>query len=99
MQVLEKITRMEEVKKRYPLYLPGDPSSSVYLLERGRIKLANTAASGKEVTFDILESDEVFGEFAVLEGLPRETAPAAAIPSQEARSRPTCRQRGKQGAR
>ncbi|MBA5873648.1 MAG: helix-turn-helix domain-containing protein [Nitrospira sp. CR1.2] len=77
MQEMEKITRMEEVKKRHPFYLPGDPSSNVYLLKRGRVKLANTAASGKEVTFDILEPGEVFGELEVLEGLPRETAAEA----------------------
>lgn len=77
MQEMERITRMEEVKKRQPFYLPGDPSSSVYLLKRGRVKLANTAASGKEVTFEILEPGEVFGELEVLEGLPRETAAEA----------------------
>jgi CRP-like cAMP-binding protein len=43
MQEMEKITRMEEVKKRQPLYLPGDPSSNVYLLKRGRVKIANTS--------------------------------------------------------
>ncbi|MDP1948041.1 MAG: Crp/Fnr family transcriptional regulator [Nitrospirota bacterium] len=74
MQEMEKITRMEEVKKRQPLYLPGDPSSSVYLLKRGRVKIANTAASGKEVTFDILEAGDVFGELDVLEDAPRSTS-------------------------
>lgn len=74
MQEMEKITRMEEVKKRQPLYLPGDPSSSVYLLKRGRVKIANTAPSGKEVTFDILEAGEVFGELDVLEDAPRSTS-------------------------
>lgn len=61
MQEMEKITRMEQVKKRQPLYLPGDPRSSVYLLKKGRVKIANTAPSGKEVTFEILEPGEVFG--------------------------------------
>jgi CRP-like cAMP-binding protein len=74
MQEMEKITRMEEVKKRQPLYLPGDPSSSVYLLKRGRVKIANTAPNGKEVTFDILEPGEVFGELDVLEDAPRSTS-------------------------
>lgn len=77
MQEMERITRMQEVKKRQPLYLPGDPSSNVYLLKKGRVKLANTGASGKEVTFDILEPGEIFGELEVLEGLPRETAAEA----------------------
>lgn len=74
MQEMEKITRMEEVKKRQPLYLPGDPSSSVYFLKRGRVKIANTAPSGKEVTFDILEAGDIFGELDVLEDAPRSTS-------------------------
>ncbi len=74
MQEMEKITRMEEVKKRQPLYLPGDPSRNVYLLKKGRVKIANTAPSGKEVTFDILEPGEVFGELDVLEDAPRSTS-------------------------
>ncbi len=77
MQEMEKITRMEEVKKRQPLYLPGDPSSNVYLLKQGRVKIANTAPSGKEVTFDILEPGEVFGELEVLEDAPRSTSAEA----------------------
>lgn len=77
MQEMEKITRMEEVKKRQPLYLPGDPSSNVYLLKKGRVKIANTAPSGKEVTFDILEPGEVFGELEVLEDAPRSTSAEA----------------------
>jgi CRP-like cAMP-binding protein len=74
MQEMEKITRMEEVKKRQPLYLPGDPSSSVYLLKRGRVKIANTAPNGKEITFDILEAGDVFGELDVLQDAPRSTS-------------------------
>ena len=77
MQEMERITRMEEVKKRQPLYLPGDPSSNVYLLKRGRVKIANTAPNGKEVTFDILEPGEVFGELDVLEDTPRSTSAEA----------------------
>lgn len=77
MQEMERITRMQEVKKRQPLYLPGDPSSNVYLLKQGRVKLANTGASGKEVTFEILEPGEIFGEMEALEGSPRETAAEA----------------------
>ena len=73
-QEMEKITRMEEVKKRQPLYLPGDPSSNVYLLKKGRVKIANTAPNGKEVTFDILEPGEVFGELDVLDDAPRSTS-------------------------
>jgi len=73
LQEIERITRMQEVKKRQPLYLPGDPSNTIYLLKKGRVKIATTAPSGKEVTFDILEPGEIFGELEVLEDAPRHT--------------------------
>ncbi len=77
MQEMERITRMQEIKRRQPLYLPGDPSNNVYLLKQGRVKIANTASSGKEVTFEILEPGEVFGELDVLEDSPRSTSAEA----------------------
>lgn len=73
LEEIERMTSMQAVKKRQPIYLPGDPSTTVYLLKKGRVKISSTAASGKEVTFDILEPGEIFGELEVLEGLPRET--------------------------
>jgi len=73
LQEMDRITRMQEVKKRQPIYLPGDPANTVYLLKKGRVKISSTAPSGKEVTFDILEPGEIFGELEVLEGSPRET--------------------------
>lgn len=73
LQEIERITRMQEVKKRQPLYLPGDPSNTIYLLKKGRVKIATTASSGKEITFDILEPGEIFGELEVLEDAPRHT--------------------------
>ncbi|WP_447974485.1 Crp/Fnr family transcriptional regulator [Nitrospira sp. Kam-Ns4a] len=77
MQEMERITRMQEVKKRQPLYLPGDPSSNVYLLKQGLVKIASTAPSGKEVTFELLEPGEIFGELEVLQDVPRETVAEA----------------------
>jgi CRP-like cAMP-binding protein len=77
LQDMERITRMENVRKHQPLYLPGEPSHNVYLLKKGRVKLTNSALSGKEITFEILEPGEVFGELEVLEGSFRATAAEA----------------------
>ncbi len=73
LQEIDRITRMQEVKKRQPIYLPGDPSTTVYLLKKGRVKIANSNSSGKEITFAILEPGEIFGELEVLEDSLRET--------------------------
>lgn len=73
LQEIDRITRMQEVKKRQPIYLPGDPANTVYLLKKGRVKIASADSSGREVTFEVLEPGEIFGELEVLEELPRET--------------------------
>ena len=73
LQEMERITRMQEVKKKQPIYLQGDASTTVYLLKKGRVKIANSAPSGKEVTFEILEAGEIFGLLETLDDSPRET--------------------------
>lgn len=74
---LDKITKMEEVKRRQPIYLPGDPARTVYLLKAGRVKISRVTEDGKEFTLAILEPGEVFGELEVLEGSPRDTVAEA----------------------
>ncbi len=73
LQEMDRITRMQEIKRKQPIYLPGDPANTVYLLKKGRVKIVGSAPSGKEVTFEILEAGEIFGELEVLEESPRET--------------------------
>ncbi len=73
LQEMSQKTRMEEIKKRRPIYFPGDPSNTVYLLKKGRVKISNIAPNGREVTFEILEPGELFGELEVLQEAPRET--------------------------
>ncbi|MBI3610773.1 MAG: cyclic nucleotide-binding domain-containing protein, partial [Nitrospirae bacterium] len=49
-QHMEKITRMESVKRRQFIFLPGDAASTVYLLKSGRVKLSRMNEDGKELT-------------------------------------------------
>jgi CRP-like cAMP-binding protein len=77
LQELDRITRMYELKKKQSIYLPGDPGSTVFLLKKGRVKIASHASSGKEVTFDILEPGEIFGELEALSETARESSAEA----------------------
>jgi len=72
LQEIDRITRMQEVKKREAIYLEGDPGTTVYLLKKGRVEISSSAPSGKEFTFVILEPGEIFGELEALEDSPRE---------------------------
>lgn len=70
---MENITQMVGVKRKEPIYLPGDPGDRVFLLKQGRVKLSRITEEGKELTLVILEAGEIFGELEALEGSPRDT--------------------------
>lgn len=77
MDHLDQVTRMEDVRRRQPIYLPGDNPDSVYLLKAGRVKISRISKEGKELTLGILEPGEVFGELEVLDGSLRDTVAEA----------------------
>ncbi len=76
-QMMEDRTRMEAIKRREVIYLPGDQANTVYLLKSGRVKLSRVNEDGKEWTMAILEPGEVFGELETLEGTSRDTVAEA----------------------
>lgn len=79
---LNRVTRMESVKKRTPIFFPGDPSQQVYLLKEGRVKISRISEEGREVTIALLEPGEIFGELGVLGDSPRDTMAEALDDSQ-----------------
>jgi CRP/FNR family cyclic AMP-dependent transcriptional regulator len=48
------------------IYHPGTLSTSVYLVEGGRVKLAYLDESGKKLTLSILDDGEIFGEMCLV---------------------------------
>lgn len=74
---LEREARIRFVQKNQILFLPGDPSDSVYFLASGRVKISRLSETGKELILDILEKGRFFGESGILDGRPRETAAEA----------------------
>ena len=49
------------------IYMPGDLADFVYILRHGRVKLSVLSESGKEIAIDIIQSGEIFGEFALVD--------------------------------
>ena len=58
---MEKMTSMSEVKKRKPIYFPEEPSTNIYFLKEGHVKLYRLHEDGREVILDILGPGETFG--------------------------------------
>jgi CRP/FNR family transcriptional regulator len=67
------IFTMELLPKRTTLFDQGDATKTVYLIKRGRIRIARTTADGKEVTVAMLGPGDMFGEDALFGGLERTT--------------------------
>jgi len=79
---LDRMTRMESVKKKSSIFLPGDPSQQVYLLKEGRVKISRVSENGREVTLALLEPGEIFGELEVLQDSARDALAEAMDDSQ-----------------
>lgn len=55
-----------EFKKDQFIYFNDDPSSQIYLIAKGRVKIASQTEDGKEVLKAILGEGEIFGEMALI---------------------------------
>jgi CRP/FNR family transcriptional regulator len=47
------------------IYAAEEPSASLYLVNRGRVKVSRIFHTGREVVMDIYQKDEFFGESAL----------------------------------
>lgn len=60
------------------LFEVGDPGSSLYIIGKGKIRISVPGDSGEEMTLATLGAGEFFGEFALLDGMPRSARATAA---------------------
>jgi CRP-like cAMP-binding protein len=71
-RMVEKMTRMVEVKSGQRIYMPGDPSDHVFLLKVGLVKISTIRTDEQEIIIALLYPGDIFGELAILEGTPRD---------------------------
>lgn len=55
------------IKKNEYIYFPEDPSSSLYFLKKGRVKIGTYSDEGKEIIKAILGPGEIFGELSLID--------------------------------
>lgn len=79
--VIERIAKLGVTRKldaNEVLFLKGDPGDALYGVLSGGIKVSISSTGGREVILSIIEPGGVFGEIALLDGMPR-TADASAM--------------------
>ena len=57
-----------EYRKGQIVYGPDQPSTNIFLLAAGKVKLSQIAEDGREILLEILRPDELFGESAFVNG-------------------------------
>src|ERR1700722_13636923 len=67
-----------EYRKGQTVYSQDQPSTSIYLVIDGKVKVCRLADDGRQVVVDIYQPDEFFGESAFL-GLPQRTELSVAL--------------------
>jgi CRP/FNR family cyclic AMP-dependent transcriptional regulator len=65
---LNRSALVRTFRKRAIIYSPSEPGESVMVLARGRIKIKDITAEGKEAILTFIEEGELFGELALLDG-------------------------------
>lgn len=70
-QGLTACLRRRQYAKGQIIFVQGDPGTSLYLIQSGRVKIVLTSDEGKERVLAILGPHDFFGELALLDGEPR----------------------------
>jgi len=79
-QALHRFNGMMRTTKRRRgewIFVIGDPAESIYLLQKGRMKVTALAEDGHEVLHEIIGPGVIFGETSTILGIPRTTSAQA----------------------
>lgn len=68
----------KSVRRGQTVFQKGDEGSYMVAVLSGRIRISATSPEGREVTLNMIDAGEVFGELALLDGKPR-SADATAL--------------------
>ena len=73
-----KFASERRFRRGQTIFQRGDNGSALMAVLRGRVRISSVSSDGKEVTLNVINPGEIFGEIALLDGNPR-SADATAI--------------------
>lgn len=78
---LRAFTRTDSFQHRQVIYSIGDPPDAIYLIEAGRVKVAQLSADGKEKIIGLYQKRDLFGEVCICDKAKREEQAIALEPA------------------
>ncbi|HWZ20088.1 MAG TPA: Crp/Fnr family transcriptional regulator [Ktedonobacteraceae bacterium] len=73
MQALSSATKRRTFRSGEVIFHRDDPGQVLYMIKEGKVKICIISPDGQEVSLTVFGKGEYFGEFALLDGLPRST--------------------------
>ncbi len=71
LQELDELARCLR-RRRYArgqvVFVQGDPGTSLYIVEQGRVKIVRASSEGRELVLTVMGPGDFFGELALLDG-------------------------------
>ncbi|HEY7581275.1 MAG TPA: Crp/Fnr family transcriptional regulator [Acetobacteraceae bacterium] len=66
-----KFASERRFRRGQTIFQRGDNASSMMAVLRGRVRVSTISSDGKELTLNVINPGEIFGELALLDGKPR----------------------------
>lgn len=82
---LDKLVEFSSVRRfanRQTIFQKGDPGDGMYGILSGWVKISTFSEDGREITLNLLDRGELFGEIAMLDGKERTADSTAMAPSE-----------------
>lgn len=70
MKEITSIIKHKEFKKGELIYMAGEKGESLYVINRGKVKITRISISGREQVIRILEAGEFMGELSIFKSSP-----------------------------
>lgn len=77
MHRFDAIVRTTKRRRGDWIFMLGDPSHTIYFLQKGRIKISALSDCGQELLLEIVGPGEIFGDVAAIQGTVRTTSAQA----------------------
>ena len=71
------IVRITKRRRGDWIFVLGEPADTIYVLQRGRMKITSFSEDGHEVLHEIIGPGEIFGDTSAILGIPRTTSAQA----------------------
>jgi CRP/FNR family cyclic AMP-dependent transcriptional regulator len=77
---LAALARTRAYTKDQAVFRQGDPGDALYAVITGQVRISTIAADGTELSLNIMEPGDAFGEVALIDGEPRTATATALVP-------------------